>query len=147
MTSRVIAKLMLVLDEYFREIDPRGEILPAPIDVTFSETTIVKPDIIYVSGQQRSIIRGNKIQGVPNLIVEVLSPSTGNKDEFKKLQVYLRAGVLHYWSVNPVARTLHCFSLKQGKYPVVAMGKDDDVVEHPDFAGLAIPLKCLWSNQ
>lgn len=144
--QRVTARLVRILDDYFCKIDPRGEIFPGPLDVTFHETTVTKPDIIYVSGQQKSIIKDTRIDGAPNLIVEVTSKATRTIDEFKRLQLYLREGVLHYWLVDFEVRSVLCFALRKDKYAVVAMGKDDDVIEHPDFASLVIPLHGLWSN-
>jgi len=54
--------------------------------------------------------------------------------------------VQHYWLVDPQERTLECFSWRDGVYALVASGMEDDVVEHPDFAGLSIALPSLWSK-
>ena len=54
--------------------------------------------------------------------------------------------IQHYWLVDPRLQTLECFAWHEGVYALVASGMDEDIVEHPDYAGLSIPLKSLWSK-
>lgn len=144
--QRVSRRLQRLLEEYFWQTDPGGEVFDAPLDVTFGDVTVVQPDIFYVSAQQKSIIEENRIDGPPALIVEIVSPSTRRKDRLQKMDIYRRAGVEHYWLVNPDEKTLECFWLKDGLYSLVAGGMDDDTVEHPAFSGLKIPLGTLWQE-
>ncbi len=92
---------------------------------------------------QKDIVKHARIDGPPTLVVEVLSPSTHRKDRLKKMQIYQRAGVQHYWLVDPEEKTLECFALRDGLYTLMAAGMEEDVVEHPDFSGLSIDLKTL----
>jgi len=142
--QRVSRRLQRILEDYFGTADPAGEIFNAPLDVTFHDITVVQPDVFYISGEQKEIVQEARIDGPPTLTVEVLSPATGRKDRLQKMRIYQNAGVRHYWLVNPDERTLECFSLRDGAYALVAAGMDEDVVEHPDFAGLSVPLKALW---
>lgn len=144
MHQRVSRRLQRVLEEYFWEVDPHGEIFNAPLDVTFHNITVVQPDLFYVSGEQKQIVKDAHIDGPPKLVVEVLSPSSSRKDRLQKLRIYQEGHVEHYWLVNPEEKTLECFSLQNGVYSLVATGMDDDVVEHPSFTGLTIALKDLW---
>jgi Uma2 family endonuclease len=100
--------------------------------------------VFYVSGEQKWIVKDTRIDGPPTLIVEVLSPSSSRKDRFEKLRIYQGVKVRHYWLVNPKEKTLECFSLREDVYALVAAGMDEDVIEHPSFAGLSIALKALW---
>ncbi|ATW25464.1 Uma2 family endonuclease [Candidatus Formimonas warabiya] len=142
--QRVSRRLQRILEDYFWEADPEGEIFDAPLDVTFLDVTVVQPDLFYVSGEQKLIVKDARIDGPPTLVVEVISPSSSRKDRLQKLRVYQKAQVHHYWIVNPEEKTLECFSLRDGIYALVAAGMDEDVVEHPSFAGLSIALKALW---
>ncbi len=146
MHQRASRRLQRILEDYFWTIDPAGEIFDAPLDVTFQDTTVVQPDLFYVSGKQGQIIKDARIDGSPTLVVEIISPSTSRKDRLKKLQIYQRAQVQHYWLVNPDEKTLECFSLREGVYSLVATGLDDDVVAHPDFSGLSVELELLWQR-
>jgi Uma2 family endonuclease len=143
--QRVSRKLQRILEDYFCTVDPEGEIFNAPLDVTLLDFNVVQPDILYVSGQQ-NILTDTHIDGPPALVVEVLSPSTGRKDRLQKMRVYQEARVQHYWLVDPLEKTLECFAWHNGVYALIASGMDEDVVEHPDFAGLSITLRALWSK-
>lgn len=146
MHQRVSRRLQRILEDYFWEVDSEGEIFNAPLDVTFHDITVVQPDVFYVSGEQKQIVKDARIDGPPTLVVEVLSPSSRRKDRLQKLRIYQGARVQHYWLVNPEEKTLECFSLLDGAYSLVATGMDEDVVEHPGFAGLSIALKALWNS-
>lgn len=144
--QRVSRNLLRILEDYFREIDAEGEVFYSPLDVTPSDYNVVQPDIFYVAGDQQSIVKDTHVDGAPKLVVEIISPSTHRKDRLKKMQIYQRAGVQHYWLVDPENKTLECFALRDGLYALVASGMDEEVVEHPDFAGLSIDLETLWNK-
>ncbi len=141
MHQRVSRRLQRILEDYFWSVDPDGEVFGAPLDTTFGEMNVVQPDLFYVSGEQKNIIREARIDGSPALIVEILSPNSRRKDRLQKMRIYQRAQVQHYWIVDPEEKTLECFALREGTYAVVANGMDEDEVGHPDFVGLTIPLK------
>ena len=100
--------------------------------------------MFLVTGEQKEIVEFARVDGPPAPIVEILSPSTTRKDRLRKMQIYQRAQVKHYWLVNPEEKTLECFTLRDDLYALVASGMDDDVVTHTDFAGLSINLNALW---
>lgn len=145
--QRVSRRLQRILEDYFLEFDPEGEIFNAPLDVTLNDITVVQPDIFYVSGKEKMIIQDARIDGSPTLVIEILSHSSNRKDRLQKLRIYLRQNVAHYWLVNPEEKTLECFSLRDNTYALVAAGMEEDIVELPDFGGLSIPLKSLWQSR
>ncbi len=142
--QRVLFRLARVLENYFREHDPEGEVFIAPLDVTFADTTVVQPDLFYVSGEQKGIIKDIRVDGAPALVVEVISPSSSRKDRLQKLRIYRKAGVQHYWLVNPEEKTLECFALQDEAYFLAASGMDRDAVKHQSFPGLSVGLSSLW---
>lgn len=144
--QRISRELEFLLIAYFKQTDPKGEVFDAPLDVTFQDITVVQPDILYVAGNQLDIMKKTRIVGAPTLTVEIISDSSWRKDRMTKLQIYQKAGVQHYWLVNPLDSTFECFALKDRVYSLVASGMDDDVVEHPDFPDLTIPLAELWHD-
>jgi Uma2 family endonuclease len=78
-----------------------GEVFFAPLDVFFSPHNTVQPDIIYVSRARAGIIREQKIEGVPDLLMEVVSPSNPRHDIVTKAALYATFGVPEYWLVDP----------------------------------------------
>lgn len=146
MHQRVSRRLLRILVDFFEAFDPEGEVFYSPLDVTFYDITVVQPDLLYVSGEQKQIIKDTRIDGPPTLIVEILSPSTIRKDRLKKMQIYQKVEVRHYWLLDPKEKTLECYALQNGLYARVASGIDNDMVDHPHFEGLAIDLALLWQQ-
>ena len=81
----------------------RGEVLSAPLLVEFPGTgDRVQPDLLFVSRERRAIIGEKQVTGAPDLVVEILSPSTAHRDRGIKLDLYARHGVREYWIADPV---------------------------------------------
>jgi len=139
-------RLQRILAEYFEARDPLGVVFGAPMAVTLSEVDVVQPDLFYVPGSRLGIIEENCINGAPELVVEILSPSSYRRDRLVKLEAYQRAGVPHYWLLDPNERTLEVFALSGDRYTRVAAGCDDEVIAIPNFPGLTIVLGGLWFN-
>ncbi len=80
-----------------------GHVFYAPVLVEFPGTgDRVQPDIFFVSSEQRGIIGTKQVTGAPDLVIEILSPTTAHRDRGVKLDVYARGGVREYWIVDPV---------------------------------------------
>lgn len=142
--QRVSRRLQRVLEDYFRVTDPEGEVFNAPLDLTLGKHTVVQPDLFYVAGSQKELVQHARVDGVPTLAVEILSPSSGRKDRLQKLRIYQSAGLPHYWIVDPDHRTVECFCLSHGSYALVATGMEDEELEPPAFSGLRLVLATLW---
>ena len=86
---------------------PAGEAYPAPFDVVFSQFDVVGPDILFIRNDRRAdVLREANVQGTPDLIVEIGSPSIRRRDETLKLRLYERCGVSEYWVVDPELDTI-----------------------------------------
>lgn len=94
-----------------------GQILFAPCDVFLDEhLNAVQPDIIFISPEKESIIKKDAIHGIPDVIIEVLSPGNSNHDLITKRGLYERFGVREYWIVTPETKETLGFELKDGTY-------------------------------
>jgi len=142
--QRVSRRLQRILEDYFKEIDPEGEVFNAPLDVTLSEHNVVQPDIFYIAGNMKEIIKEKRIDGSPMLVVEIISPNNKRKDRLQKMRIYQNAGIENYWLVDPAEKTMECFVLRDGIYALLVAVMDEDVMEHADFKGLSINLGELW---
>ena len=95
-----------------------GELLVAQLDVRLSEDTALQPDLVFVSSARLEIIQENFIAGAPDLVVEILSPSTAAHDRATKLNLYAEAGVPEVWLMDPLAKTVEVLKLQGNKYLV-----------------------------
>ena len=86
-----------------------GQVLTAPMDVRLSEEDTVQPDLIFIAAERSHIIGEQAIDGAPDLIVEILSPSTAYRDLTTKKRLYEEHGVNEYWIVDPEQRTVEVF--------------------------------------
>lgn len=94
----------------------KGELFNAPVDVFLNKENAFQPDIIFILHDNSGIIREDGIYGAPDLIIEILSPSTAHYDLREKKQVYERSGVEEYWVVDPEDKETKGFFLRSGKY-------------------------------
>ena len=83
------------------EDQPRGRLFAAPFDVVLSSVDVVEPDLLYLSDERAGLLTELHVRGAPDLVVEILSPSTRRTDEIIKRKLYERFGVLEYWVVDP----------------------------------------------
>ena len=96
--QRLTVRLTFALEGWLRQ-HPVGELYVAPMDVILSDIDVVEPDLLFVSNE-RSQILGKWIHGAPDLVIEILSPSTRRVDEITKRRLYERVGVREYWIVD-----------------------------------------------
>lgn len=99
--QRVVGRLYLSIGNYLEAYPGVGQLFLAPLDVVLSYHDVVEPDLLFVAGDQSSIMTEKNIQGPPALVVEVLSKGTRKKDAQIKRRLFERTGVREYWLVDP----------------------------------------------
>jgi len=125
----------------------RGLVLYAPLDVILSDTTVVQPDLVYLDPARLGLLTERGIEGPPTLVVEILSPSTRLIDRERKLALYARYRVPHYWIVDPAARVLEAYVLGPEGYTLALCAAGDAPVSPPPFVGLALVPAALWPTR
>jgi Uma2 family endonuclease len=141
--SRVDKRLTRILLNHIVEKD-LGELL-GDTDTVFGPFDVRRPDLIYISKAHEILIDARKpLQFPPDLCVEIISPSSGAIDREDKFEQYATGGVPNYWLLDPEAKTIEAFVLRDGSYQPAGEGRDKDVVHLPPFPDLAIPLGELW---
>lgn len=142
--QRGLGKLYIRVGQHVYAHD-LGEVVPAPVGVVLDDANGIQPDLVYVSRERLGIISQRGVEGAPDLVVEVLSPSTRSRDRGVKMQRYAAAGVPHYWIADPRTRTLEAYRLAGQGYELVGTYGPGDVFRPELFPGLAIPIDDLWA--
>ncbi|MFM9107433.1 MAG: Uma2 family endonuclease [Chloroflexota bacterium] len=93
-----------------------GETLVAPSDVILSRFDVVQPDVFFIRGAAAEIVVNDRIARTPDLVVEVISPSSAPTDHVRKFALYATSGVAEYWLVDPGTRTVSLHLLEDGGY-------------------------------
>ncbi|XID90665.1 Uma2 family endonuclease [Paenibacillaceae bacterium WGS1546] len=104
------------------------EIYYAPIDVILSRTNVLQPDILMIHRSRLEIVKPHGIEGAPDLVVEILSPSTRKRDKVIKANAYAKHQVSEYWLVDPGARTLEQYELIEAHYELAELYAEEDRV-------------------
>jgi Uma2 family endonuclease len=141
--QQVAGNLFVILLTHVREHN-LGEVFIAPFDVILNRRTVVVPDLVFVTQDRAGVVTERAVEGNPDLIVEILSPSTARRDRVAKLNAYARRGVPHCWLVDPAARTLEAFELSEGSYRLAVAVGGDETFQPGLFPGLVLPLSELW---
>ena len=121
-----------------------GEGYVAPFDVCFDESNVVEPDGLFVCRGRLTIVTEDDVQGAPDLIAEVLSPSTRARDLGAKLRTYARFGVRFYWVLDPDAGTVRVFTLGPEGYAEAPPLGRGDLLTCPLFPGIEVPVADLF---
>jgi Uma2 family endonuclease len=93
-----------------------GEAFHAPFDVVLSESNVVQPDILFILKENKKIITEDNIFGSPDLIIEIISPSSAYYDLLEKKELYAAHGVKEYWIVEPKKQWIEVFINQNGKF-------------------------------
>lgn len=126
-------------------VKPRklGKVYQA-VDVYFAEDTTYTPDLVFVPTKRAHLRLRKFIRGAPDLIVEIVSPTTEVRDRGIKFQDYARYGVPEYWILDAAARTAEVYVLRGTNYELRARFGEKDTLRSEVLPGLEIPLAEVW---
>jgi len=149
--QQVVANLFHVLRDHIdNHIDRMagGILLPSPVDVILDpeeQVEVLQPDIVWVRPERSAIVGMAAIFGVPDLVVEVLSPSNAMRDRSEKIPRYRRFGVPHVWILDPEMRLLEEMVLAgPGSYEETLLHRGRETVRPGCFPGLRFELARVW---
>jgi Uma2 family endonuclease len=121
-----------------------GLAITAPLDIAFSEHDVVQPDVVFFSAARQHLVKLDEvIRHVPDLVVEVLSPSTESIDRGRKLQTFARFGVLEYWIVDPSTPAIEVLRLHSGNYELQSKTTGGGTAHSTSLPGLEVAIDSL----
>ncbi|MGH9326607.1 MAG: Uma2 family endonuclease [Terriglobia bacterium] len=139
----ILGNLYLALSQW---VEPRGlgKVLFAPVDVVFSFSTVLEPDLIFISRDRLHIIGEKNVSGPPDLVVETLSESTAHVDRGVKLKQYALSGVREYWILDPEMKTAEVYRVAETGYELLARYAAGESLSSPLLPGFALPVTHLF---
>jgi len=136
----IIARIVDHLMEFMRS-KPMGQVLFAPIGVRLPNQPVsLQPDILFIRAERLDIIGEDYVEGAPDLVMEILSPSNWLYDRREKKQVYQEGGVSEYWIVDPRARTVEVYQLEGGSYLLVGQYGSGEAAQSSGISGFEVPV-------
>jgi Uma2 family endonuclease len=143
--QRVVGRLYRLLDDYARRVQG-GEVAFVPFDVRLGHFDAVEPDLVFLTAARPRVPNDeNSIDYAPDLVVEVISPSSRRIDRVRKMALYARSGVSEYWIADPTERIL-VVNLLQGKEYVQVAPDSDGVIASPTLPGLRVDSSEVFSD-
>lgn len=139
----ILKRLFSILDAYVTE-HRLGEVRFAPLDVILSEEDVVQPDLLFLSKDRLGLVTERGVRGAPDLVVEVLSEASSERDRTLKRKVYAKYGVREYWIVDPGARTIEVAGLGPGGLSTLQVYPVGTTFRSPLLEGFELPLDRIF---
>jgi Uma2 family endonuclease len=146
--QRVSGALYLLIGSWLQD-HPVGEIFYAPFDVVFSQHDVVEPDLLYVSNARTTqVLTPANVQGAPDLVIEIGSPSTRQRDETIKRRLYERSAVSEYWVVDPDIDVVRIYRRTGERFDrAIELSREaGDVLTTDLLPGLDLPLGRIFCD-
>lgn len=128
----------------FAERRSLGTVFFSDTDVVLSDTEVVKPDLLFISKEREDIIAYENIQGAPDLVVEILSPSTSRRDWNEKRELYAKRGVKEYLVMDPSNKIVWRLELKDGSLEIEETYYEGDTIESSVLKGFAVAVNDIF---
>ena len=139
-----VARLVALLEDYRRRAG--GLVVAAPFDVVFDEYDVAQPDVVFFRAERVHLLDPDAVAHVaPDIVVEVLSPSTAGADRGRKTRMFARYGVPEYWIVDPVGRQVEVHALEGLAYRQAQVATGGDIVRSVLFAYLTFEVAGLFT--
>lgn len=143
--QEIIGALYFLLRRFVLE-NKLGRVMIAPLDVVLSVFNVVQPDLLFVSNAKKSILTRENVQGAPDLVIEVLSPSTASRDLQIKRKLYAQFGVSEYWIVDPDRKNVEVLTWTEEGYKTFKLYSENDTLGSAILPDLKMPLSEVFQG-
>jgi Uma2 family endonuclease len=141
--QRVVKALAFQLSS-FVESNGFGEVFFAPLDAVFDDENVLEPDILFNSRERAGIVGEHAVHGSPDLVVEVLSPSSFYHDLRRKLKIYSQFGVQEYWIADPEEQTLALYTRAGDHLELARQFSCHEIFESPLLPGFRLAVQSIF---
>ena len=131
----------------FNDKESKGVLFHAPYDVVISESNVVQPDILFVKTENLGIITDKNINGASDLIIEILSPSSGYYDLVEKKKIYAEFGAKEYWIVDPKKQWLEIYLNVVGEFKLDLRLDKTGIARYQLLQGFEVKLEEIFQAE
>jgi len=147
--QEILGRLYLLYNQYFK--DKKCRVFLAPFDVHLEKKDmktpdVVQPDLLVACDLENNVTEEGRYMGTPDLVVEILSDSTRNKDMIDKLNSYMLSRVKEYWVVDPKQETIIIYSFENNEIGRIRAFERGSVARSMIFDGLSAEIDILFSD-
>ncbi len=135
-SMRIVFELVKFVEE--RDL---GVVLHAPMDVYLSDTEVYQPDIMFISKGRVNIIGEKNIEAAPDLVMEILSPSSAYYDLRHKMYVYATSGVKEYWIADPIEKGIEIYQNINGEFRLFNKALSSGLIRSALLEGFTVDLE------
>lgn len=128
-----------------RSLMPGGKPFHPPTAILFDDENVVEPDVIWLSDENIGKLKEQYIDGAPDLLIEVFSPSTAKRDKEYKFTLYEKYGVREYWMVDPVNRYVEVYVLQEGVFMRQGVYGEGDTFTSPVLGDKAVEVRQVFA--
>ncbi|WP_448528016.1 Uma2 family endonuclease [Raineya sp.] len=141
----ISGKLFELLSKHIKE-KQLGIAIYAPIDVILDEENLVVPDLVFIQESRKNIITEKGIEGKPDLVVEILSPSTARYDRGEKMKLYKKHQIPEYWIIEPKTQVVEIYAFQNGDYDLVEYAMEKGLVKSKILQNLQFEVESIFKT-
>lgn len=141
--QQILFNLSEIIIIYHTTHGRKGQWMYSAMDVKFDEGNILQPDVLYITEERRGIIK-DRVEGAPDIVFEILSPSNAYYDLRQKKNIYERFGVKEYFIIDPIEQSVELHALKDGVYHLLKKAQNDETLNSTILQGYSINIADLF---
>ena len=119
-----------------------GKVYVSPVDVVLTQRRVVQPDVLFIAKHRIEIIK-DRVDGVPDLAMEVISETSWQRDRIQKKALYEQFGLPEYWIVDPDSETIEVFALIKGVFQLHSRSVGAQIAKSKLLSGFSLAFKDL----
>nr|WP_144919616.1 Uma2 family endonuclease [Paenibacillus bovis] len=121
-------------------------ILNSPVDLILSPSEVRQPDLVIIHRDRFDIISKRGIEGAPDLVVEILSPSSLKRDKIDKLKVYAEYQIPEYWIVDTENECLEQYTLQDNRYELINIFQEEETITSKHIPCISFTMKDIMDK-
>lgn len=137
-------RLTQMMLNYLDNIDDKGFLVAAPMDVYLDEDNAFQPDVLYISEARKADLIKHRVHGAPDLVIEILSPSNAYYDLRQKKDIYEKYGVKEYIIIDPIQENAELYVLKDGVFELHQKANNNELLPSMLIRGFSFDLGKLF---